>query len=68
MWDWDLITHIFRIYMAMVIAAGMVATIVFSMYLLARFVLGLVMEIYETITDRRMRRRGRTDDDHDRQG
>lgn len=66
MWDWDLITHIFRIYMAMVIAAGMVATIVFGMYLLARFVLGLAMEIYETITDRRMRRRGRTDDDHNR--
>lgn len=68
MWDWDLITHIFRIYMAMVIAAGMVAAIVFSVYLMSRFALGLAVEVYETIMDRRVKRRGRTDDDHDRQG
>lgn len=65
MWDWDLIWHIFRILWSASVAVIFVAAVLVTIYTFVVF-FGLgVLEIHEKIMDRRVRRRGRTDDDHD---
>lgn len=68
MWDWDLIWHMFRVFTAMLIALGMVAVIVFAAYLVGTITLTSVTRMYETIMDRRVKRRGHADHSDDRQG
>ena len=57
MWEWDLIRHVFRILWASAIALLLVAAIFFTAYRVMTFVMGIVLEMYETIHDRRMIKR-----------